>query len=270
MLGGPCGRKRNKMKIYDIYPKNEQLIVDRLNDLFIEWKKHLNGQLINGYQISDLVFDGFYPYFTNQKVKMLYIGRESLGISGSNYIDVLHGAYKENRVANKSINMVSNSFHNLMFYLTYGIVNNFPEWESIPCASELTKSFATKNGISFATINISKYSNEAKDWKANWNLIHHFAKKTSLADTNFYNKQIEIINPDIIIGMNMYDYYKFIGKISLLEKMENIDIYKIEIGSKYKLFLDTFHFSAPTKHGSPEYFYNPIKKAILKYYKEFC
>jgi len=255
------------MTIYSIYPKNEQVVVDKLNDLFIEWKNYLNGQLINGYKISDLVFDGFYPYFTTQKVKILYIGRESLGISGSNYIDILYGAYKENRVANKSINVVSNSFHNLMFYLTYGILNNFPEWESIPYASDLTKLFATENGISFATINISKYSNEAKDWKSNWNLIHHFAKTTSLAKTNFYNRQIELINPDIIIGMNMFNYYKFIGDLTLIEKMENIDVYKINIGSREKLFLDTFHFSAPTKHGSPEYFYNPIKTAIQKYYK---
>ncbi|HPL95090.1 MAG TPA: hypothetical protein PLK02_08320 [Paludibacteraceae bacterium] len=254
------------MQIYDLYPKNEQIIIDQMNKLFIEWKKYLNGQLINGYSVSDLVFDGFYPYYTNQKIKMLYIGRESLGISGSNYLDILYGAYKCNRVANKSINLVTNSFHNLMFYITYGIVNDFIEWNSIPCASKLTDSFATINGISFATINISKYSNEANEWKSDWNLIHHFAKTTSLANTNFYNRQIELIDPDIIIGMNMFNYYKFIGQLNLLERMENIDVYTIKIGDHEKLFLDTFHFSAPSKHGSPEFYYYPIIKAIQKYY----
>jgi len=249
----------------EIFPVDEHDKLNELENLFKMWREHIKDKLYKNYEPDDLVFDGFYPYFSKQTVKMLYIGRESLGISGFNYIDILYDAYKSNKVANKSINVVSNSFHNLMFYLTYGVNKNFPEWKDIPYASELTNKFATNDGISFATMNLSKYSNEDQRWKSNWELINSFLNVSSNGTTNFYNKEIEIINPDIIITMNLSSFFVHLGKTEMVEKNDHVDIYKIEVASKQKYILDTHHFSAPKYHGSPEYFYIPIMNAINKH-----
>ena len=48
---------------------------DKLNALFSEWGKELKSRKIS----NKVIKDGFYPFYTQQKPKILFVGRESLG-----------------------------------------------------------------------------------------------------------------------------------------------------------------------------------------------
>src|ERR1700753_4278158 len=97
------------------YPNFEVGKVKELDDLFQLWHKEAKGnKLPEGYCAEDLVFDGFYPYYTEQRRRVLFIGREARGLSGYNYLDALFSAYKEKNIGGTHIN--SSLFHRRMFY----------------------------------------------------------------------------------------------------------------------------------------------------------
>ena len=68
----------------ELWQKNQKL-VDALKQSLIslastEFEKEF-AQVINA--------DGFYPYYTHQRVKILFIAKESLGLYGKDYIEAL-------------------------------------------------------------------------------------------------------------------------------------------------------------------------------------
>jgi hypothetical protein len=145
------------------YSENEIPLFEENQNLMFEWSNYIsNKKIFEGYSSDDFVKDGFYPNYISQKYKILYIGVESRGISGSDYIDVLYHAYKENCIGGRSINSKSNQIHNLMFQITYGIENNFLDFGKIPPASDISKDFGTKNGISCIKLRISSVSKRLK------------------------------------------------------------------------------------------------------------
>mgnify|MGYP000934652881 FL=1 len=242
------------------YPDFEKGVLDELELLFKDWHAEAKTkQFAYEYSADDMVFDGIYPYYTKQKCKILFIGREALGINGLNYIDVLYNAYKGNRIGNKHINQ--HKFHYLMFYIAYGANNGFPNWNEIPAASELSATFATSSGISFSFMNISKLCNESEDWKADWTLIDSFIDAFKDSKRNYYRDEIAIINPDIIITMNLEIRLAALGKVDVIEYGEDISKYNILINDKNIPLFDLFHFSAPGKSPKEKY-YDIISKAI--------
>lgn len=235
------------------YQQSEEQLLFELASLFKKWHKEAQKKkFIYEYSADDMVFDGIYPYYTNQKKKVLFIGREALGINGLNYIDVLYHAYKNNRIGDKHINQ--HKFHYLMFYITYGINNGFPIWDNIPSAAELSENFATKNGISFAFMNISKLSNESEEWKADWELIDSFINSFSDSKINYFNEEISIMSPDLIITMNLENRLKALGKIDAIKYGSDISKYSLEVKGKNIPLFDLFHFSAPGKSPKEKYY----------------
>lgn len=99
----------------------EQKLDIELSALLSEWKK-----IVCTEKTSSELFveDGFYPFFTQQPVKILFIGREALGMAGLNYVKTLFEAYKANSVGEKSLDEYK--FHHLMFYIAYGIIPASP------------------------------------------------------------------------------------------------------------------------------------------------
>ncbi len=244
------------------YPENEQNRLNELNELFTQWYKTAKNIPNQDSEIADrIVWDGFYPYFDNQKCKILFIGREAYGVEGSNYIDIIHDALKENKVANKHINQFA--FYRRMFYLAYGLNNNCCDWEEIPYPTELTKDFATKDGLSYAIMNISKFSNESENWQADKNLINQFVTMFSDDNYNFFKKEIEIINPDIIFTMNLDNYLDVLGHMESIERTPNVNFYKYSLAEKTILLADTYHFSAIKKERTT--FYDDIIAGIKKH-----
>src|ERR1700680_5029648 len=98
------------------YPEFEMAKLHELDELFQLWYNTTKqNPLPNGYSAEDLVFDGFYPYYTKQNQKILFIAREARGLSGYHYIDVLFSAYKNKNIGSQHINTYL--FHKRMFYI---------------------------------------------------------------------------------------------------------------------------------------------------------
>ena len=247
------------------YPEYEIELIERLANLFKDWHEEAQKKkFISDYSADDMVFDGIYPYYLNQKKKVLFIGRESLGINGLNYIEVLYHAYKKNHIGDKHINQ--NKFHYLMFYIAFGANNEFPNWDEIPAASEMSATFAQNDGLSFAFMNLSKLSNESDGWKADWNLIDSFINAFADSSVNYFNKEISIINPDLIITMNLENRLKVLGTIEPNDYGSDISKYDLKVDDKIIPLIDLFHFSAPGKSPKDNY-YDIIKKQTKLFFK---
>ena len=243
------------------FPKEEQNSNNELNKLFKEWVTVAKSKkLPENYHADDLVFEGFYPYYQSQPKKILFIGRESLGISGCNYIDTLYQSYKTHYIGDLHVN--KHITHRRLLKIAYGLINGCQNYESIPDADVIAKDFGTDNGISFAFMNISKFSNEFDDFKSDWNLINNFIDL--FCDNKFSAKQIETVNPDLIISMNLENKIDTIGSNDFVDCSSSVAYRKLTINQKTYNLLDTYHFAAICKYDHSD-FYDPIVSMCKKH-----
>lgn len=244
---------------FDTYPECEHTKLKELEKLLKDWFNFLKDK-IEEKGIEDFVSDGFYPNYFSQNTKILFIGRESLGIAGCNYQEILWEGYTQE---NSKINR--DKFHCRMFYLTYAILNNQFDYSRIPYASKLTASFGS-NKMSFAFMNLSKLSNEAEHFAADWNKINSSYNNSS----NFIQTEVQILEPDIIFTMNISGYIEkiFQGNLKKLD-LENTLVrpYSLKLNGKKVLLIDTFHFSA--RKGIQANYLTPVQECIEKYKNDF-
>ncbi|MEL3908020.1 MAG: hypothetical protein P1P64_03265 [Treponemataceae bacterium] len=174
------------------------------------------------------------------------------------YIDIIFEAYKENTIGDIHINKYQ--LHSLLFYITYMLQTANGNFEEFPYPSELTKDFGTKKGISFAFMNLSKFSNETGNWEQNKSLIDSFVS----ASKEFIAKEIEILQPDVIITMNIMNYLEDILDIELIDN-SNCDawLYKTKLGNSEVHLIDTWHFSYPSKSRKKN-FVEPVFELVKK------
>lgn len=246
------------------YTNEDYAIQSRLNELFIELLECAKDKVFPyGRTSKDIVLDGIYPNFSHQKCKILYIGRESLGLTGENYIDLMHHAYKvDKRIGTQSLNQ--HQLHSLKLSIAYGLNQNCCSWQEIPQATEIAKTFASEQGVSYAFMNLSKLSNESDDWAVDWQLVDGFIDAFKNSEINFFSKQIDIIQPDIIITMNLEQRLQVLGQITPLEYGSKASYYLLKTPEReYKLF-DLFHFSAIGKSRN-ECFYTPVVQGIKRF-----
>ncbi len=216
---------------------------------------------------DDFTTDGFYPYYTTQRYRILVVARESRGLSGCDYIPILHDAYKQNCIGGRHINKYM--FHRRTFFLIYGLLNGFPDWKEVPYPDQMTEKFATPQGISFAFMNISKISNESPNYQANWaNILRSVTDATS-GDRNFIREEITLLAPNVIIGSGVDN--RILGDCELLSEGALMNSHLLRISNKPVLFFNyKYHFTATKGAGNmglEDYqgFYLPIKEAFLKY-----
>lgn len=243
------------------YPQNEREKLAELKKLFVDWHDHIASltNLPANYTADDLVFDGFYPFYFNQKPKILFIGRESRGLSGYNNMDVLWNAYKNGkRIGKQSLNR--SLFHRRMMYLIYGIEHDFIEYENIPKANELGDSFGTLSGISFAFMNLSKFSNDKISWQSDWGVIEQ-CYKDSTNGRNYIYEEVKILSPDIIITMGMKDKLSIFGNPTFVKNVDGVNVFNVQIEDRSALLLNTYHFSYPGMKDNQDC-YIPICNAI--------
>lgn len=245
----------------------------KLDSLFQEWIIFLTKKLNRPKKDLDQIFvrDGFYPYYTKQTVRVLFIGREALGMENNakdGYTRTLLEGYQNGTIGdNISINKYK--FHALMFYITYLLNNPDKEYSEIEYASEMSTNFGKDDGISFAFMNLSKFSNEnEKDWKLDKPLFDSFVDN-SIDDNgrSFIADEIEILNPDLIITMNFSDKFDKVGYLECIES-KNPDVYlynwkKNKDDKKKILLADMWHFSAPGKGYESKYI-NPLLKELKR------
>lgn len=251
------------------YPEFERPRIEALAELFEQWaKEKAKKPLPNGYSVNHSVFDGFYPFYTQQRPRILFVGWEALGISGDHYIDVLMGVYRsqEKTIGKRPINR--DRFHSRLLYIAFGITTGFQamrfsEWEQIPSATDLAEKVAVNgaNGFSYAFMNLSKFSNDSASSQADWDLIEKSLASSRSGSLNFISREIELLQPQIVISMNLMNRICLLGDVKVLERNPRVNSHILNAGEwKGILLLDTFHFSARKK--GKEDFYVPIIEAI--------
>lgn len=245
------------------YPEHENAKLASLENLFHEWHQHVaeNSTAPGENEADEMVSDGFYPHYFSQKKRILFIGREARGLAGHSYIDKLYQSYHDDKhVGNQHINR--SKFHSRMIRITHGIMNDLPEWEGIPHASTIGDTFGAVNGLSFAFMNISKFSNEGESWNSDWAAINTF-HGVSTHKRNFNREQVAILEPHIIITMNLGEKINVLGELTPLHASEHAKSFLLDINGQRSLLIDTWHFSAPRKSADAHY-YIPICDAIRR------
>lgn len=251
------------------YPYSELELKNNINRLQEEWLQHI----INVCEIEELkemipelfVFDGFYPQYTQQRIKILFIGRESLEIGGRNYIETLFDAYHNKSIGvNPPRPLNQDKFHSTMLYLAYALQHKIYDWFQLPYATEFVDDFGKENGISFAFMNISKFSNESGNWPADNNLINTFIELSMKNKGDYFSKEIDLLNPDIIIGMNLKENMKCLGFFSDFKYYGDDVCFQTltTTSNKQYNYIDSWHFSAPGKSPNRDIF-SPIINSIL-------
>ncbi len=229
--------------------------------------------------VDYLNLDGFYPGYFSAKRRVLFIGRESREVSGCNRMET-----DIEFLRNNNINKVGFAFWQRVFYVVYGIQHEGKvPFRVIPYANEIKEACVKANSFPFAFINLSKYSNDSKSWKADYVLMNRFLEDAELGRRNYLREQISILDPDIIISCNLWgdaridldkldlifppdDFSKRIPKLST----EGIsDVYNFSFEGKNIRFIDLHHFSA-IRVGKlmgyeldKLYFYDPVMKAVF-------
>ncbi|GMO55309.1 MAG: hypothetical protein Ta2A_00010 [Treponemataceae bacterium] len=252
------------------FPFEEQAKRRAITVLQDDWRKALRASNKSGEPSESNVelfcTDGFYPYYFSQAVRVLFIGRESVSLAGRDYIDVLYNAYHCDDVGGHRLNEYP--FHKRLLYLTYGLQHGGKiPFDDLPDVMELGKTFATKGGVSFALIELSKYSNERDDASdhRDLNLMTSFLQDTVCAKRLFMQEQIAMLQPHIIVGMNLWGAglnEKLIASV-LGETQFVSDAHKpaavlcaINVQGKQVPFVDMYHFSSrkDTRSG----YYEPL------------
>lgn len=180
-----------------------------LNSLFSDWIKQLsknktpidNGNKEKTTPADCFAKDGFFPgYFDENNLKVCFIGRETRLIGGYDFRDTTKEFF-EIDFSNK------NNWWRHILYIVYGIKTKGEfKFEEIPDSLGILNEMYDSKKYGFASINISKYSNDNKsNWQTNINLVHRFLKDSELEKTNFFQKELEILNPDVIITANLWD-----------------------------------------------------------------
>ena len=238
------------------YPDFEQEKQGQIKSLMDEWKSSLSEE-----EQKLFVPDGFYPHYFSKNPRILFVAKESTGMLGLAYADTLFECYRnEKRIGEKNINQYR--FHARMMYMAYGILNKestFEEFQATPPASKIGDTFGTEDGVSFAFMNISKSSNE----------------NGTYANKKFIKREIELLEPDVIISANVTDKITDIfGESSVLERIGGNDdvcdvcAQTIKVNGKDTLLLDCWHFSSVNGKKDFEHFYKPVCEFTKNYFNK--
>jgi hypothetical protein len=228
--------------------------------------------------ISILVRTAFFPGYYKQKNKVLFIGREARWITSvkftcGDYIATFLDWLENNNDHNQK------GFTRRLLYIVQLIKSNGQiKFEELLTANDYAKKMVETGDYGFAVMNISKYSNDAKDGaNADKELIKQSLEDTDLRKRNYFQKQLELLEPDIVITANLWD-----GKISKQyldlcfgnltriatisgrehDRRSRADLYIMTIKQKTVKVVDVYHF-ASRKQPEKDYYYTPIKKLLF-------
>ena len=253
---------------FELYSNKERELLSKLKILFEAWfeefKNHEtqkygneDGFIVKNYCAEHMSFDGFYPGYLDQKVKILFIAKEGRELSECNYLEVLYPALKSNNIDKKAIR--SYAFHRRILYLTYALQNGISDYEEIPWPEEMIGDFGTEK-LSYAFMNIYKFSNDEEDSSKADDALISKSVEISTKTRNFIQEEINLLNPDIIITMNLGKWLSSIENLELIQKTKEVNSYKISLNNEKKLVLDTYHFSYAANEKL--YFFDSILNAI--------
>lgn len=217
--------------------------------------------------------DGFFPGYYNKK-RVLFIAREARWMTSDGYDDYISTFMK---VFFPRDNQNLNAFTRRILYIIYGVKNNgklnFNDVKS-KTADCIAKEMLVTNDYGYAIMNMSKYSNERSDGGvANKKLINKFLSHSQLGSKNYFQEELQILLPDIIITGNLWngiidkDYLNAcfgvnIGEKKPIKSKNSADLYEIKIEKKPIKLINTYHF-ASRNTSDKEDFYDPVMKLIF-------
>ena len=234
------------------YPLDEIGLKNKIDELNARWEAACPDGFLSY---------GFYPYYTKQNYRILFVGREAHSMSYDDYIQV---KYKDYINASGDTN---GNFHRRIFYLAYGLLNNFPEFASIPWSSDIATDDFANGKLSFAFMNVSTKGNETGSTSTQWSEYD----KSNKGGRSFRKEMIQILAPDIIVCANCgMDITSLADSSELLEGGQLIATEKLSFGSKPCLRFDTYHWSALRASdvgglNDEDGFYNPLRDAFRKF-----
>ncbi|NLF52268.1 MAG: hypothetical protein GX577_14155 [Leptolinea sp.] len=234
------------------YPSDEIGLKNRIDELNARWEAACPDGFLSY---------GFYPYYTKQKYRILFVGREAHSMSYDDYIQV---KYKDYINASGDTN---GNFHRRIFYLTYGLLNDFPEFAIIPHSSDIAKGDFAHGRLSFAFMNVSTIGNETGDTNTQWPEY----EKSNKDGQRFRKEMIEILAPNIIVCAYCgWDITQLADRFESLESSELVTTEQLFFGSISCLRFDTYHWcatNAPSVGGlnDEDGFYNPLRDAFRKF-----
>lgn len=250
--------------------ENRKKIVSLMND----WREEISKKdkitfFDDGKKYSPedyFYFDGFFPNYYNQDIKVLFIAREARWQSGLDFIESSLNYFKNDTRINAVI------FWRRIFYMLYGIRTKGEfKYKDIPYPYDFIQEIDKNNNYGFALMNMSKYSNDRDDGAtADVKLINQFLKDSDLKKRNFFQEELEILNPDLIITANLWDgkieeeYLKIcFNDLKLINKIENVaSLSTMMIGTKVTKLIDLWHFSMPGS--DKDYYYDPVIELLFK------
>lgn len=258
------------------YFKTEIEIAKRneLNKLMQDWKNLIStkGKIVfpdDEKQYSAIDYfnsDGFYPGYFSEKIKVLFIGRESRYASGGDRV-ISDLEWFVTGSPNAS------SYWRRILYIVYGIKNEGKyNYFDIPNANEIVDEMKENRNFGFAIMNISKYSNDSDDGaNADYGLINQFLTDSELSKRNFIREEIDLLEPDFIITANLWN--GSINKKELHKVFPDTDfsnektkngvacLYDLKFDNRIIKLLDLYHFS---NRGSDNYmFYTPTMELLF-------
>ncbi|MDR0552004.1 MAG: hypothetical protein LBG72_08330 [Spirochaetaceae bacterium] len=264
-----------------VFPPSEQGKRRQIERLMADWKREVaparvlyryDGKYYSGAEY--FCADGFYPYYFSQKKRILFIAREAVELSGKDFILELLPHYHANEVGGKSVDAYP--LHSRLMYLAYGILHDgMIPYNKIPYASEIAATFGTADGISFAFMELSKYSNDNEDASSHCDveLMSSFLRDSHLEKRNFIREELEILEPDIILAMNLSECGLSTALLELaLGQFTEIDwrsytpnatVSAITINGKQTPFIELYHFAS--RKSTQTAFYDPVMQIITSY-----
>jgi len=210
--------------------------------------------------------DGFFPGYFEQKTKVLFIGRETRWISGKDFRDTSYNFFK-----NENVN--GSAFWCKVLYMLYGIQHEGKiPYAEVPYANEIAKKMVETGNFGFAVMQISKYSNDSDEGGTrNIELMNRFLEDSELNKRNFFQEELELLEPDIIITANLWDCGireefieqcfpgKWTDELSPIPKIANH--WKYDLAGKQVDVINTYHFSS--RKATEEFFYEPLMNILF-------
>lgn len=217
--------------------------------------------------------DGFFPGYFGAKRKVLFIGREPRCTSEASYVERVMNGY----FADGGCNGIS--WWRRLLYIAYGIQKEGAvKFDDVPVADDIVQEMSCGGGFNFAVMNISKYSNDSYDGATmDAALVARFLKDSELDKRNFFQEELELLAPDIIVTANLWEARieeKYLNLClpndnfsdNLAPKSKEYDgiicRYKYKMAGREVDVVDLYHLSArnlPDEKG----FYRPVMDVLF-------
>lgn len=150
--------------------------------------------------LEDFVIrDGIYPGYTQQKFKVLFVGRDCHGLKGYDYSWTTWDNLKKQRQGGYK------NFDRSIMAIGYVLSKGFGIDSITKVVSNIYKDITHNHkyeDLSFAFVNLSKIDNHKDCYKFRKKDAEFFVR---VVGKQLINEQIDIISPDLIIGLNLED-----------------------------------------------------------------